>query len=43
MTRATRAALRRRLKRVLVAAGMAGIASRRVIRGIIIALGLERT
>jgi hypothetical protein len=36
------AALRIRLKRALVAAGMAGLASRRVIRGIIVMLGLER-
>lgn len=41
MTRAARAALRRQLKRTLVAAGLAGIASRRVIRAIIILLGIE--
>ncbi len=37
-----RTALRVRVKRVLVAAGMAGVASRRVIRGILVLLGLER-
>jgi hypothetical protein len=37
-----RAALRVRLKNALVAAGMEGLASRRVIRGILIMLGLER-
>lgn len=42
MAHTTRKALRRRLKRALVAAGIAGIASRRAIRAIIILLGLER-
>lgn len=37
-----RAALRARLKATLVAAGMERIASRSVIRGILILLGLER-
>ncbi len=37
-----RAALRVRLKKALVAAGMERIASRRVIRGILVMLGLER-
>lgn len=36
-----RAALRIRLKKALVAAGIERIASRRVIRGILIMLGLE--
>lgn len=36
-----RAALRVRLKKGLVAAGLAGIASRRAIRAVIILLGLE--
>ena len=41
--RSKRAALRVRLKKVLVATGLEGLASRRVIRGILILLGLERT
>lgn len=40
--RKARAVLRARVKRALVAAGMERIASRRVIRGILIMLGLER-
>lgn len=40
--RRSHAAVRLRAKRALVAAGMASIASRRVIRGIIVMLGLER-
>jgi len=41
--RSKRAALRARLKAVLVTAGLEGIVSRRVIRGILIMLGLERS
>lgn len=40
--RSKRATLRVRLKKALVAAGMERLASRRVIRGILILLGLER-
>lgn len=39
--RSRRAALRVRLKKRLVAAGLAGIASRRAIRAVLILLGLE--
>lgn len=37
-----RSQLRVRLKKALVAAGIAGIASRRTIRGLLVLLGLER-
>jgi hypothetical protein len=40
--RSKRVQLRVRLKKTLVAAGMERIASRRVIRGILIMLGLEQ-
>ena len=42
MTRRQRQALRARLKRALVAAGVARIASRRAIRAVIVLLALER-
>lgn len=41
MNKSKRGQLRIRLKRALVSAGAAGIASRRVIRAVIVALGLE--
>lgn len=40
--KSTHGALHARLKTALVAAGLVRIASRRVIRGILIMLGLER-
>jgi len=39
----SRATLRTKLKAALVEAGMRGLASRRVIRGVIIMLGLEKS
>lgn len=42
MKRSHRARLKVRLKRLLVEAGMERVASRRVIRGILVMLGLER-